>query len=51
MAATDRQEEPFIANGLKERLGMRMERREGRENGVRGQTDRQLGISVKLVFH
>ena len=40
-AETDRQEEPFIANGLKERLGMRMERREGRENGVRKGTDRQ----------
>ena len=33
-AATERQEEPFIANGLKERLGMGMEREE--EEGKRG---------------
>ena len=39
VAAKERQEGPFIANGLKERLGMRMERR--RENGVReGTTDK-----------
>ena len=45
-AATERQEEPFIANGLKERLGMGMERREERENGVRRG---QLGI-CKISF-
>ena len=49
MAATDRQEEPFIANGLKERLGMRMERRE-EEKRERMGLGGDNSAFVKLVF-